>query len=70
MNWLSHIDAQRIFLKLHELPDQYAKGSPVIPSLRQLFAELLNDWIELLEECFSLQKRINSAYARADMWLR
>ena len=56
MNCMSHVDAQRVFLKLHELPDQCAKGFPVIPSLWQLFAELLNDWIKLLEECFSLQK--------------
>ena len=53
---MSHVDTQRVFLKLHELPDQCAKGFPVIPSLWQFFAELLNDWIKLLKECFNLQK--------------
>lgn len=56
----SHVDAQCVFLELHKLPDQYAKGFPVISSRWQLFAQLLNYRLKLLEECFSLQGLTNS----------
>lgn len=51
----SYVYTKCVFLELHKLPDQYAKGSPVVPSRWQFFAQLLNYRLKLLQECLSLQ---------------